>query len=240
MGLGDFITMLGEWAQNIILTLGYPGLAFIMFLENVFPPIPSELILPLAGFMSSPANGSKFSLLWITVVGCLGSLAGAWTFYGLGYLLGEDRTRTIVKKIGKYAMLKEEDFDKSLNWFNRYHKPAIFFGRLVPIVRSLISIPAGIAKTNALVFTGFTILGTSIWSFLLALAGRLLGDNWKVVAEFINKYQLIIEIILVLLVLGFIISRIIKAVRRNKQAKVDEDAQAKKPGKETDKKTSKK
>ncbi len=222
MGLGDFITMLGNWAQTVITTLGYPGLAFIMFLENVFPPIPSELILPLAGFLSSPATegGAKFSLLWITVVGCAGSLAGAWTFYGLGALLGENRTRTIFRKVGKFALLKEEDFDKSLTWFNRYHKPAIFFGRLVPIVRSLISIPAGIARTNALIFTGFTVLGTAIWSFLLALAGRLLGDHWTVVADFINKYQLVIEILLGALVLWFIISRIIKVIRKRKQAKL--------------------
>jgi membrane protein DedA with SNARE-associated domain len=227
MGLGDFITMLGNWAQSIILTLGYPGLAFIMFLENVFPPIPSELILPLAGFMSSPANGAKFSLLWVTVVGCLGSLAGAWTFYGLGYLLGEKRTRTIFQKVGKYALLKEEDFDKSLAWFNRYHKPAIFFGRIVPIVRSLISIPAGIARTNALIFTGFTALGTALWSFLLALAGRLLGDHWTVVADFINKYQLIIEILLVALILWFIIARVIKALRKRRQKIVAQQDQEK-------------
>jgi membrane protein DedA with SNARE-associated domain len=235
MGLGDIINAITKWATSLIGLLGYPGLGFVMFLENVFPPIPSEIVLPMAGFMTTAAGVAEFKAhtqftLWgITLVGCLGSVVGAWTFYGLGRLLGEKRTRILIRKVGKYALLKEEDFDRSLQWFNRYKKPVIFFGRLIPIIRSLISIPAGIFEMNPLIFTAFTAVGTAIWSFLLAFAGSILGSYWPAVTNFINKYQIIIEILLVGLILWFVISRIIKLVQKKKtKAKEELEANLKK------------
>ncbi len=222
MSLVDIINAISSWAQSLIGLLGYPGLAFVMFLENVFPPIPSEIILPLAGFMTTSANTTnvKFTLLGVTLVGCLGSVIGAWVFYGLGRWLGEERTRWLVRKFGKFLLLKEEDFDRALTWFNNYKGPVIFFGRLVPIVRSLISIPAGIARMNPLKFTLFSAVGTALWSFILAFAGSLLGQNWSIVTDFINKYQKAVEILLVLVLVVFIGYRIYLLIK-NRKLKTD-------------------
>ena len=207
MQLGDVLNAIKIWVEQIISSMGYVGLYLVMFLENVFPPIPSEVVLPLAGSLTLTG---RFSVFWITVIGMLGSLTGAFLFYGLGRWLGESRVRTIMEKYGRYALLSTNDLDRSLEWFDKYDDWVIFFSRMVPIVRSLISIPAGIASMNITKFSFFTILGTALWSFLLALGGRLLGEQWPLIAEFINTYQNIVLAIAVAAVLLFIGSRLFK------------------------------
>jgi len=207
MQLGDALNAIKIWVEQIISSMGYVGLYLVMFLENVFPPIPSEVVLPLAGSLTLTG---RFSVFWITVIGMLGSLTGAFLFYGLGKWLGEPRVRTIIEKYGRYALLSTNDLDRSLEWFDKYDDWVIFFSRMVPIVRSLISIPAGIASMNITKFSFFTILGTALWSFLLALGGRLLGEQWPLIAEFINTYQNIVLVIAVAAVLLFIGSRLFK------------------------------
>ena len=207
MGLGGLLNAIKIWIENIISTMGYPGLGMVMFLENLFPPIPSEIVLPLAGSLTLTG---RFSLFWITFVGMLGSLLGAFLFYGIGKWLGESRVRTIIEKYGRYALLTVEDFDRSLVWFAKFGDFVIFFGRMVPIVRSLISIPAGIATMNLTTFTLWTIAGTSLWNFILAMGGRLLGEQWPLIAEWIDTYQNIVLVLLVLLVVFFVLSRLVK------------------------------
>lgn len=207
MQLGDALNAIKIWVEQIISSMGYVGLYLVMFLENVFPPIPSEVVLPLAGSLTLTG---RFSIFWITIVGMLGSLSGAFLFYGLGKWLGEPRVRTIMEKYGRYALLSTNDLDQSLKWFEKYDDWVIFFSRMVPIVRSLISIPAGIAAMDITKFSFFTILGTALWSLLLALGGRLLGEQWPLIAEFINTYQNIVLAITVTTVLLFIRSRLLK------------------------------
>ena len=207
MQLGDALNAIKIWVEQIISSMGYVGLYLVMFLENVFPPIPSEVVLPLAGSLTLTG---RFSIFWITVIGMMGSLTGAFLFYGLGKWLGEPRVRTIIEKYGRYALLSTNDLDRSLEWFDKYDDWVIFFSRMVPIVRSLISIPAGIASMNITKFSFFTILGTALWSFLLALGGRLLGEQWPLIAEFINTYQNIVLFIAIAAVLLFIGSRLFK------------------------------
>ena len=207
MGLGDILNIIKLWVENIISTLGYPGLYLVMFLENVFPPIPSEVVLPLAGSLTL---SGRFSIALITIVGMLGSLTGAFLFYWIGKLLGEQRIRTFIEKFGRYALLSSKDLDKSLEWFGKYDDWVIFFSRMVPIIRSLISIPAGIASMNLGTFSIFTVMGTALWSFLLALGGRLLGEQWPLIADFINTYQNIVLVVGALLVLYFVVSRLLK------------------------------
>ena len=207
MQLGDVLNAIKIWVEQIISSMGYVGLYLVMFLENVFPPIPSEVVLPLAGSLTLTG---RFSVFWITIIGMLGSLTGAFLFYGLGKWLGEPRVRAIIDKFGRYALLSTNDLDRSLEWFDKYDDWVIFFSRMVPIVRSLISIPAGIASMNITKFSFFTILGTALWSFLLALGGRLLGEQWPLIAEFINTYQNIVLVIAVAAVLLFIGSRLFK------------------------------
>lgn len=199
MGLGDILNAIKIWVESIISTMGYPGLYLVMFLENVFPPIPSEVVLPLAGSLTLTG---KFSIPMITIVGMLGSLTGAFLFYGLGKWLGEPRVRQLMAKFGKYALLSTDDLDRSLEWFEKYDDWVIFFSRMIPIVRSLISIPAGIASMNLAKFSIYTILGTALWSFVLSFGGRLLGEQWPLIADYINTYQ---NVVLVLVVIGVVI-----------------------------------
>ena len=207
MQLGNLLDSLKVWVENIISTGGYPGLYFVMFIENVFPPIPSEVVLPLAGSLSLTG---RFSIPLITIVGMLGSLTGAFLFYGLGKWLGEERVRNFIGKFGKYALLSVEDFDKSKDWFDKYDEWVIFFSRMVPIVRSLISIPAGVADMNLPKFSFYTILGTALWSFILSYAGRLLGEQWPVITDFINTYQNVVLVVAVLVVVVFVAYRLVR------------------------------
>jgi len=207
MGLGELIDTVVVWAQSIVSTMGYPGLLIVMFLENIFPPIPSEVILPLAG---SLALEGRFSLLGVTVVGSVGSVIGALVFYGLGYLFGEDRVRVLIRRYGRWLMLSEDDFDRAVKWFDRYGERVIFFGRMVPIVRSLISIPAGIAGMNMGYFGAYTAVGTAMWSFLLAFAGYLLGRSWPLVSKWVSRYEKAALIVGVLVIVIFLARRFLQ------------------------------
>ena len=216
MHLTDILNAINTWAQNIIRTLGYPGLGLIMFLENVFPPIPSELVLPLAGWLTLEEN-ARFSLLGVTIVGAIGSVAGAFFFYGLGKWFDEKRVRYLLQRFGKWFLLSEDDFDVALSWFDKYDEYVIFFGRMVPIVRSLISVPAGLANMHIGKFTIYTAVGTALWSFILAFAGRMLGENWNMVADFIDQYEHLVLILGAVAVVAFFANRLIK-LRKQKTA----------------------
>jgi len=205
MGLGEILDAITAWAQAIVSTMGYPGLVLVMFLENVFPPIPSEVILPLAG---SLVLQGRFTLFGVTVMGIIGSVAGAIFFYELGHLLGEDRVRRLIGRYGKWLLLSEEDFDKALEWFDRYGEPVIFFGRMVPIIRSLVSIPAGLARMNRGQFMAYTAVGTGIWSFLLTFAGYLLGQKWHLVSEWVSRYEKIVIVAVVVVIVVFVAKRL--------------------------------
>ena len=213
MQLGNLLDSIKIWVENIISTMGYPGLYIVMFVENVFPPIPSEVVLPLAGSLSL---SGRFTITLITIVGMLGSLTGAFLFYGIGKWVGEERVRNFIAKYGKFALISTDDFDTSLKWFEKYDDWVIFFSRMVPIVRSLISIPAGVASMNLTKFSIYTVLGTALWSFILSFAGRLLGEQWPVITEYINTYQDIVLVVGIFVVVAFITSRLVK---RKKPAK---------------------
>jgi membrane protein DedA with SNARE-associated domain len=205
MHLAEILNAINEWAQSIISTLGYPGLGLIMFLENVFPPIPSELVLPLAGSLTLEG---RFTMLGVTIVGAIGSVAGAFFFYGLGKWFDESRVRFLIQRYGNWFLLSEEDLDRALAWFDHYGEYVIFFGRMVPIVRSLISVPAGLARMNVARFAFYTALGTALWSFALALAGRLLGQSWHQVTDFIDRYENLVLVGFGLAVVLFIAHRL--------------------------------
>jgi membrane protein DedA with SNARE-associated domain len=214
MGLGSFLDAIKVWVEGLIGTMGYPGLGLVMFLENIFPPIPSEVVLPLAGSLTLTG---KFNLLWVTLVGMSGSIVGAFVFYGLGHWLGEKRVRELIARFGKFALLTTADFDTSLAWFNRYGEWVIFFGRMVPIVRSLISIPAGVASMNILHFSILTALGTALWSFVLSFAGALLGSQWRLIVDFIDQYQKVVLVFGFVVVFGFVLYRLRERIIKPKQ-----------------------
>jgi len=178
-----------EWARDIIDRLGYPGVGALVALENVIPPIPSEVILPLAGFQ---ADQGDFNLFLLIIVATIGSIVGALILYSVGALLGEHRIRRLVGRFGKYILVTVDDIDKATGWFKRHGRSAVFFGRLVPVVRSLVSIPAGVDKMPLGSFLIYTTVGSAIWNTLLIVAGYLLGTQWERVEGFVKVFQYVV------------------------------------------------
>ncbi|CAM3757318.1 DedA family protein [Litorimonas haliclonae] len=172
-----------DWILQIIQNLGYFGLAFLMLLENVFPPIPSELVMPLAGFLA--AQG-KFSVWAVIFAGSAGSLAGAVFWFYIGQVLGRDRLIAFSTKHGRWIALAPSDIERAENWFHRHGKGAVFIGRLIPGVRSLISVPAGIAKMNFTIFLLYSAIGTLLWTAILTGAGYILKSQYEKVEAWLN------------------------------------------------------
>jgi membrane protein DedA with SNARE-associated domain len=160
-----------------------------MFVENVFPPIPSEIIMPLAGYMA--ARG-KLSLSGIILAGMAGSVLGALPLYYLGRKFGEDRLKEFADNHGRWLTVTRKDIEKAKRWFDRHGGAAMFFCRLIPGVRSLISIPAGIAKMKILPFLAYTAAGSGIWSALLACLGYFLGAEYLQVDEYLDSASWIV------------------------------------------------
>ena len=191
-------------------TLGYPGIAFLMFLENVFPPIPSELIMPLAGFVSEVGN---LSFLGVVIAGMVGSVLGAVPLYYLGYYVGRRRMVALADRYGYWLTISGEDILRAAAWFHRHGGAAVFFCRFVPGIRSLISIPAGFAKMNMALFLLYTAVGTGLWAALLAWLGRLLGANYQKVGQYLGPVS---YVVLGLLAICFIVWVLRRRRRRKK------------------------
>lgn len=213
--MGDILGNLGAWIKQVIETLGYPGIVLVMALENVFPPIPSELVMPLAGFM---ANEGTFNLAGVIIAGMLGSVIGALVLYYFGAWANELVIRRFLRRWGRYAFLSENDLDVSLAYFSRHGELVIFFGRLIPIVRSLISIPAGMERMPLPKFLFYTVIGTTIWSALLSIAGWLLQENYEQVAGWVERYQSLVLLAVVLGAVAFLYLRVIKPRLGRKRA----------------------
>jgi membrane protein DedA with SNARE-associated domain len=181
-----------------------PGAGLAIALENLFPPLPSEVILPLAGFAASTGQMNLIAaLLWTTA----GSVVGALALYGIGAVLGRERMIAIAAKL---PLVKVADIEKTEAWFNRHGTKAVFFGRMIPIFRSLISIPAGIERMSLPVFLGLTTLGSAIWNTIFVLAGYLLGENWTEVTGYVSAYSKVVLVLAVLAVIAFIVVRMFK------------------------------
>ena len=172
-----------DFIARTIGSAGYPGIALLMLLENIVPPLPSELIMPMAGFV---AAGGELSLAGVILAGTLGSVAGALPWYYLGKWLGRERLREWAGKHGRWLTLTPAQVDRVDEWFGRHCGKAVFFGRLAPAVRTLISLPAGLFRMSLPRFLLFTALGSSLWSSALALAGHSLRDGYEQVAHVLN------------------------------------------------------
>lgn len=176
--------------------------------ENVFPPIPSELIMPAAGFAAAMG---KMNLVLVIIAGTLGSVLGALPLYYLGTIFDEKRLFSLAEKYGKYVLVKPSDVTNAQDWFHKYGKTVIFFGRMIPAIRSLISIPAGMARMPMLPFLVLTAIGSAIWTTILAYAGYILGANYEQVEAFIEPISKIV--VIVVLCIGAVIAFIrIKSV----------------------------
>lgn len=193
---------IASWSVSVIETLGGPGAALLIAVENLFPPLPSEIILPLAGFSASRGDlGLIEVILWTT----FGSLIGALALYYLGAALGRERLRNIVKKM---PLVKVSDFDRTERWFQKHETQTVFFGRMIPIFRSLISIPAGIERMPLAQFVAYTVAGSFIWNSVLIVAGFLLGEQWERVGEYVKLLQYIVIAVVVIGSAWFVYSRL--------------------------------
>lgn len=175
------LNALAAWVTNVVQTAGYPGIATMLALENIFPPLPSELVLPLAGFL---AGQGRLSLVGVVLAATLGSVIGALVLYGAGWWLGEARVRSLVRRYGRFLLLDEDDLDRARGWFDRHGTAAVVIGRVIPLVRSIVSIPAGVSRMNIGLFILYTTVGSGVWNVALIGGGWLLGTRWTTLERY--------------------------------------------------------
>lgn len=202
---------MNSFITSIMNKYGYFGIVFLIAVENIFPPIPSEVILTLGGFMTSQESVTM-NLLGVIIYSTIGSLIGAIILYFIGYLLNKDRLIKICdSKVGKLLCLKKENIEKSTRKFDLNGNLTVFYCRFIPIVRSLISIPAGINKMKFGIFLLYTTIGSFLWNTVLCSLGKLVGENYMLVANVFSKYSKIILILIIIwLLYKFIYKKIIK------------------------------
>jgi membrane protein DedA with SNARE-associated domain len=209
-----------EWIVNTMNSLGYLGIGLLMFLENLFPPIPSELIMPLAGYTASLPDG-KLQLVPSIAAGVIGTVLGAFPWYFAGSMLGADRLESLTDRFGKWIGVSGKDIVSSKQWFEKYGNRGVLFGRLVPVVRTLISIPAGIARMQLPAFVVYSTVGTAIWTTFLTSAGFMLGKNYTLVDEYLTPVSKIVLVILIVAAIAFIANRILKKQKNKSRQDLD-------------------
>lgn len=200
------------WVTKVMEQLGEPGVGLLVLLENLFPPIPSEIILPLAGFTASKGEFTIFTVIfWAT----LGSVVGAMALYYVGAILGRDRTRYIFEKL---PLVNIKDVDKTEEWFIKHETKTVFYGRMVPIFRSLISIPAGVERMNIGLFIAYTAAGSLVWNTTLITFGFFLGENFHLVEKYVSYLQYLVVVLVLLGISYFVITRLRqRRIKKNKQ-----------------------
>lgn len=195
-----FDSLLGTisaFAINVISSLGYAGIMALMALESANLPIPSEIIMPFSGFLASEG---RFTLFWITFFGALGNLLGSIANYAIGYYGG----RPFIEKYGKYFLINKHEVDVADEWFDKHGAKAIFWGRLLPVVRTFISLPAGITRVNFLKFIAYTFIGCLPWSFALGYVGFWLGKRWTQIEHYFRQFDIIIVAMALISVVWFV------------------------------------
>ncbi len=189
----DFILKpLADFVITIITKLGYGGIFLAMVIQSAGIPLPSEVTIPFTGFLVSQGI---FDFWLATLSGTLGCLIGASIAYAFGYYGGEPLVRQLIKKYGKFVLISESDLDRAQKWFDRYDEAIIFFSRLLPVIRTFISLPAGIAQMNFKKFAFYTLVGSFISTVGLAFLGLKMGDNWHTLGAYFKKFDLAIVIL---------------------------------------------
>jgi membrane protein DedA with SNARE-associated domain len=189
--LSQIFGVIGNFALTTISTLGYAGVFFLMMLESMVVPVPSELVMPFAGFLI--AQGT-FNFLLVLVASTLGSITGSLIFYYIGKTGGH----ALVERYGKYVLVDSQDILKTEQWFKRRGELTVFLARLIPVVRHLISLIAGIGKMNVKKFTVYTILGATLWNGILAYLGLLLGQHWETVSQYLEELDIVIVVLIII------------------------------------------
>jgi len=195
------IEVLGHYIIQLISTTGYVGIFILMALESALIPIPSEITMPFAGFLASKG---QLSFTLIVIVGTLANVAGSLAAYYIGYVLEETVLLGIIKKYGKFVLLSEHEYNRARKWFEKYGDKIIFISRLLPAVRTVISLPAGMFEMNLKKFIVYTTFGCLIWSIFLTYIGFVLGENWNSLEPYYRKFEFIIAGLIILAVVVYI------------------------------------
>ncbi|GAA1732452.1 DedA family protein [Microbacterium paludicola] len=207
---GSWLGALVDWVVGLMDVIGPYGAGIGIAAENLFPPLPSEAILPLAGLAASRGAFTLWeAILWTTV----GSIVGALVLYGIGAWFGIDRLRRIADKM---PLVKVEDVDRTVAWFHKHGSVAVFFGRFIPIFRSLISIPAGVVHMPIWRFVLLTAAGSLIWNTIFVLIGWYLGESWHIVEQYMDVFQNIVIAVVVIAVVWFVVARV-RSLRADKR-----------------------
>ncbi|WP_239723966.1 DedA family protein [Mammaliicoccus sp. A-M4] len=201
-----------QWITDFMTQYGYVGIFILVFLEYIIHPFPSEIILTFAGFMTTQSN---LSIVVVCILAVVGAVLGALVLYGIGAWIGEERIYRLIHKHGKYIGIKTKDLDKTITWLNKYGNWAIFIGRFIPIVRTLISLPAGITKMNIPLFIVLTAIGTGMWNILLIVLGMTLGSHWHKIIEFAGIYSKLFIFIIAIIVL-YVLYRWFKRIKETR------------------------
>lgn len=191
------------WVTDVVDALGYLGVAFLVALENVFPPIPSEAVLPLAGFVAGRGDAN---LIGMIVASTAGSVVGAWILYGIAAAIGPDRLRAFIVRFGRWFSVREHHLDRAEDWFDRRANAAVLIGRCVPLIRSVVSVPAGFRRMPLGRFTLLTAIGSALWNTALICAGAVLGERWERVGDFVGLFQGVV-IIAIVAIVGYVLWR---------------------------------
>ena len=205
--LGDLAT----WVQDVINQFGYFGVALLVIIENVFPPIPSEIVLPFAGFVAQQGSGaaqSDTSVIGMMIAATIGSVVGALILYFVSAAIGPDRLRAFVEKFGKWFGVKSSDLVRAEAWFDRRSSLAVLVGRCVPLIRSIVSIPAGFRRMKLSSFVVLTAIGSAVWNIALIGAGAVLKDQWDLVGDYVGVFQWVVVAAIIVVLAKFVLSRI--------------------------------
>lgn len=186
---------------HLIQNLGYGGIFVLMTLESALLPIPSEVTMPFAGFL---AHAGRLNFWYVVMAGTMGNLIGSLGAYAIGFFLEESVILNLVKKYGKFILVSEHEYLRAVRWFAKYGNPIAFFSRLLPAVRTFISLPAGLAEMNIWKFSFYTFLGSLIWSTFLTWVGFYLGSQWNSLEPYFRKFQLVIVALLIVGVLWYV------------------------------------
>ncbi|MCT4783362.1 MULTISPECIES: DedA family protein [Exiguobacterium] len=204
-----------DWMIGIIEQFGYIGIAFMIFIENVFPPIPSEVVLLFGGFFAVKTD----LMIWLVIVAATaGAIAGAVLLYAIGLYLDVEQIEKWTKKYGKWIRLDLDDVHKADAWFDRYGGWMVFFGRLMPVVRSLISLPAGMSNMPFVKFLLLSTAGTLIWNSILIFIGIRVGENWESILRYLDVYSYVIYALLAVALIVYVIWRKRRKQKKSKRA----------------------
>ncbi|MFM7755280.1 MAG: DedA family protein [Actinomycetota bacterium] len=196
---------IAAWVQDVIERLGAVGVALLVILENVFPPIPSEIVLPFAGFVAQRGDGSVIVMIFAATIG---AVVGALILYGIAALIGPERLSTFIARFGRWFGVKPSDLQRAEQWFDRHAVAAVLLGRCVPLIRSVVSVPAGFRRMRIAPFLLYTAIGSIVWNTALIGAGAILGDQWERVEPYVATLQWVVIGLIAVFVVRFAVSKL--------------------------------